>query len=438
MKKNEKIIIIGNYPDKGDVHAERILACAAYTKDTLLSIQKATNNNVDIAVLADIIRKRSIYEENGIKVRRIWNQNSFLTFPKIFIEIFKKHQDAKRVALEFEVMTFGKVFYLIPLPFFNLALRVIGKELTFICHHVIKDIRDFEGHVGIRKDSPRTWFVNLLISLFYKLTLFSVNKVIVFDEELKNVLKMFSKKSNIEVVPLAFKPLEINISREEARNKLGIESDEFVILCFGYLAWYKGSDWVVEAFKHFKKTDAGRKAKLIIAGGAGVKNREKKFYKEYVERIKNECRKNNILLTGFVEESDIPLYYQAADLSLFPYRIQMSSSGPLSLAFSFRKPVLLSDMASKTFLTGKAQEFIEKEKLTTADLSFKLNYSDLARKLGKIIQKPEYALALQNISSQLAQERSWEKVGQYHIDYIFEDYPQKRFFPALRFWLSRS
>lgn len=434
--KKETLLIIGNYPDKGNVHAEKILACASYTKDTLLSIQKSSNN-VGITVLADIINRPSKYEENGIKVNRVWKQNSFFAFPKLLMEIIKNHKETRKIALEFEVMTFGKVIYLIPLPFFNLAIRLIGKEITFICHHVIKDIRDFEGHVGMKKENPKTWMVNLMISLFYKLTLLSVNKVIVFDEELKNVLNTF-KKSNIKVIPLAFKPLISKITREQARKKLNIKDDEFVILCFGYIAWYKGSDWAIESFKRFRKTPAGKKAKLIMAGGAGVKNREKKFYREYVEKIKNECKKNNILLTGFVEESDIPLYYQASDLSLFPYRVQMSSSGPLSIAFSFGKPVLLSEMASKTFLTGSALDIINKENLTINDLAFKLNYNNFAKKLEDLMLNPGKLLAFQNISSQLALERSWEKVGQVHLEYISEENPQKKFFPALRFWLSRS
>ncbi|MBI2034457.1 MAG: glycosyltransferase family 4 protein [Candidatus Levybacteria bacterium] len=427
MMKNKKLLVIGSYPSQGKIHSRRVVGCASYGKSTVLSIQKKASDNLDITVLADIFRKKTSYKDQQVHIKRVWKSNSFLSFPKLFIEIFKNYKDTKNILFEFEVMMFGKIFYLLPLPFFNFTLKLLGKKITFVCHQVIKDIRDFEGHVNINKESPKNHILNFIISVFYRLIILSVNKVIVFDEELKNNLAAFGDESKIKVIPLAFRPLDKNVSRPVARKNLMLKDEEFTILCFGFLAWYKGTDWIIEAYKKFPKSINGKKIKLILAGGPARNHRDKEFYKNYVSWIKEETKKHNIMLAGFVPEEEIANYYQASDIVIFPYRLQMSASGPLSMAYSFKKPVLVSNRLSKIFNTGDLKEIIKKENLSIDELTFKLNYGDFVKKISMLQKNPSYLKSLTNISAGVSKERSWEKIGALHFDEIFEEMPQRRF-----------
>src|SRR5262249_45344109 len=156
----------GSYPSFGKVHARRTVGCASYGKDTVLAIKKIAGNNVDITVLADIFKKKTSYYDSAIKIKRLWETNSFLTFPKLAKEILVNHRETKKILFEFEVLMFGHFFYLVPLPVFILFLRLLGKDVTFVCHQVITDIRDFEGHINIKKKGFKPKFINLLIPLF--------------------------------------------------------------------------------------------------------------------------------------------------------------------------------------------------------------------------------------------------------------------------------
>lgn len=436
--KKEKLLVIGSYPLKGSTHGRRVVGCASYGKDTVMAIKKSQDENIDITVLADISTKKASYSESGINVRRVWKSGSFLAFPNLLKHILIDERDTKKVLFEFEILMFGKIFYLLPLPFFNLGLKLLGKDVTFVCHQVVKDIRDFEGHTNISKESFKSTILNSLISLFYRFLLVTVDKIIVFDEELKNILSKFGDENKIKVIPLAFKPIPIRISRTQARKKLNLANNEFTILCFGFLAWYKGTDWIIKAYEKAKEENKDKKIRLILAGGPATNHKDKEFYKNYISWINKEVEKENIILTGFVPEKDIQVYYQASDLVVFPYRLQMSASGPLSLAYSFKKPTLVSNRLEKIFLTKDINKIITEEKINLSDLIFKMNYSDFSAKIGRIMNEPEYLKKLTLISEKVSSERSWEKIGLAHFDFIFSEKEQRKFIPNLKLKFSRS
>ncbi len=421
MNESEKLIIIGSYPSAGKVHARRVVGCASYGKDTALAIKNTWQGKIKITVLADIFRRKTTYQDDGIKVKRMWSPNSFFSFPKILKEIFLNHKDTKNVLFEFEVLMFGNFIFLIPLPLFNLALRLLGKDVTFVCHQVINDIRDFEGHTNIKKESIKSRILDLIIPIFYRLVILSVDKVIVFDEELKLSLQKFGDPSKIKVIPLAFNAIPSDLTAREARQKLKINENDFVILSFGFLAWYKGTDWLIEAYKQLDKKIKGKNVKLILAGGPARNHKDKEFYKNYISWINKEVKKNKIMLTGFVPEEEIAKYYLASDLVVFPYRLQMSASGPMSIAYSFHKPILVSHRLKNIFKTEDIQRIIREQALSTQDLSFKLSYSDFEDKIKNLIENPSSLNQLTRLSTDVSKARSWEKVGRDHAQYIFSE-----------------
>lgn len=406
----KKLLVIASYPSKGRTHDRNVVGIASYTKNTLLAL-KATK----ITVLAERLNGETIeYSEKGILVKRLWQRNSFLTFPLLLKEIFLNHKDTKTVLLGFEHAMFGEKFTLAPLPIFVLLLRLMRKKVVIVFHQVIDDISEVSGHINITPHSFSTDLLNLSIKLFYITLLRCISKAIVFDEVLRVRLAKFGNFEKIIVIPHGVEKFKNVPTKREARKKLGIPKNSFILLSFGFIAWYKGTDWLVDAFKN----SSHKKAMLIIAGGPNPNHLHKDYYKRYITAIRRECTQNNILLTGFITEEKIPLYFRACDVVILPYRTLMSASGPLSLAFSFKKPFLVSDRLSKVFETQDLKELLENSKLDQEKLTFGPN-GQLFKKVENLKKNLTLQKEVKSISTSLSHLRSFAHIGSLYYDELF-------------------
>lgn len=417
MKNKQNVpnlIVITSYPEKGKVHGAETVGIASYTKNTLLSILKSTKKikkNPYIVVLAEQIttEKESIYTDEGIKVYRIWKRGSILTYFQLTLKILKFWQ-TKKILIEFELSMFGHYLNLILFPLFLFLLKIFGKEIIFVSHQVVDDIGLMSGHIGIERNSVNADMINIFISLFYRSTLLSVSKVIVFEEYLKEKLSKFTYKDKIVVIPHGVESFINMVKKDDARKILGLK-DEFIILYFGFIAWYKGTDWIVEKIKN-------EDMKLIIAGGANPNHKDKKFYMDFVKNVHDQAEKTNgkIITTGYIEEKQIPLYFSACDLVVMPYRTLMSSSGPLSLALSFQKPFLISQPMEGIGRTKDFSEIMDKCKIELKDICFNLNDNSLVDIIGRLRGTKEFLNKVTTISKMLKQKREFDRIGKqyYH------------------------
>lgn len=97
------------------------------------------------------------------------------------------------------------------------------------------------------------------------------------------------------------------------------------ILFFGTVDHYKGVDLLIEAYDQKVFHD---KHKLVIAGKG----------RHYVTDNKNIIRLNR-----FIEDAEVRDLFTKAAIVVYPYR-SATMSGVLSLAFYFRKKVVMSDV----------------------------------------------------------------------------------------------
>ena len=126
------------------------------------------------------------------------------------------------------------------------------------------------------------------------------------------------------------------ISKQEAREKLGIGLNEKIILFFGFIRKYKGLDILLEAMKILKDQD--QNIKLLIAG---------EFYddrKIYDDLINNLGIRNDLILhTDFIADSEVKYFLCAADCVVQPYR-NATQSGVTPLAYHFEKPMIVTNV----------------------------------------------------------------------------------------------
>ena len=125
------------------------------------------------------------------------------------------------------------------------------------------------------------------------------------------------------------------ISKSEARKKLGLSLSEFVYLSFGRANPYKGLDDLIDAYKLV--TDDNDR--LIIAG---------RFpNKDYLRRIKQKiqdsgtAREKIILFDRRIDDNEVQNFFNAASIMILPYKYKsVLTSGIALLSLSFGLPVI--------------------------------------------------------------------------------------------------
>jgi glycosyltransferase involved in cell wall biosynthesis len=142
-----------------------------------------------------------------------------------------------------------------------------------------------------------------------------------------------------------FRQAALSLVKSTARLQLGLPATAFIILYSGkYISKKRPMD-LLEAFSSLESQDAF----LLMVGEGALRGEMENFIDAHhlEERVK---------LTGFVNQSEIPLYYKAADLFVM-------CSGPgetwglsVNEAMNFGLPVLLSG------LTGCSADLVEEGK----------------------------------------------------------------------------
>lgn len=126
-----------------------------------------------------------------------------------------------------------------------------------------------------------------------------------------------------------------SIGRAEARKRLGIDAERNVFLSFGYVKPYKGVEGLIEDFKAVGDDDS----MLLIVG----KPLHAEIGMAIESLVAGDWRIRAIL--QYVPDEDIQIYFNAADIVVFPFR-RTHTSGSIMLALSFGKPVIAPALSS--------------------------------------------------------------------------------------------
>ena len=174
---------------------------------------------------------------------------------------------------------------------------------------------------------------------FTKYFLKPIDAFITMSEKVLGDLQKFASGKPAQFVP---HPLYDNfgekISKGEARQKLDIGLSEKVILFFGFIRKYKGLDILLNAMKVLKNDPQTENIKLLIAG---------EFYedeKNYTTLINEPSIKKNLIVhTQFISDSQVKYYLCSADCVVQPYR-NATQSGVTPLAYHFEVPMIVTNV----------------------------------------------------------------------------------------------
>ncbi|PSB03535.1 glycosyl transferase family 1 [Merismopedia glauca CCAP 1448/3] len=166
-------------------------------------------------------------------------------------------------------------------------------------------------------------------------TLFSLdNYVIKYLDRFPNAAKVIPLPD-----PIATTQVKVT-SVDNLRERLGIDPNIQIFLVFGALTPRKGISELLEAISLLSEELCDRFC-LLLVGEASLENQT-----QFLSQIANLQQQKPIQIIShfeFVGESEVPIYFQLADLVLAPYQRHVGMSGILLLAAAAGKPVLSSD-----------------------------------------------------------------------------------------------
>lgn len=187
--------------------------------------------------------------------------------------------------------------------------------------------------------------------------------------------------------------------RNLARRRLGIESERrLVVLCFGFVAPYKGLEHVLA------EAAAVPEVLLVVAGGNHPRHGP-----AYTETL-NRRWGTTARFTGWVPDQDVASWHAAADLAVFCYPAPHSSSGAVADALGYGMPVLASEALADTMRLPR-------------EMKVSTDPGVLAGRLRRLAADRELLADLRQCSARVAVGRLWPDVANQHL-LVYEEASQ--------------
>lgn len=269
-------------------------------------------NKMDITVI-------SVYDENAEREGKKYKNTKFIYINRdgIFNKIYSRKMFIylNKIFMKFKGNT------IISMPFAKKALKSVENEEfdryvlegggdCYNFGYLHKKIKPDKLYVHFHGEVPgekaiQNWFGKCLtVSNFIARRLICNGKV--ESEKVKVLPNCFDQQSMLST-----------ISRDEIRNKYGIQKDEIVFIYWGRLLPEKGVYELICAYKHMESENEN--TKLLILGNANFGYNTYSTYDEKLKRICSETDiKDKIIFTGFVPHDEMGSVLGACDIGIIP------------------------------------------------------------------------------------------------------------------------
>jgi glycosyltransferase involved in cell wall biosynthesis len=163
------------------------------------------------------------------------------------------------------------------------------------------------------------------------------------DKVMQDLRQFETRKPAINVTHPLYDNFGEPVDKKKAKQRIGIDTNDAVLLFFGFIRNYKGLDILLESIAILKKRNwqpATSSWKLLI-GGEFYEDEQK--YNRLIEEL--DIRDKLVLKTDFIPNSEVKYYFSAADVVIQPYR-NATQSGVTPLAYHFDKPMIVSNVGA--------------------------------------------------------------------------------------------
>jgi glycosyltransferase involved in cell wall biosynthesis len=247
------------------------------------------------------------------------------------------------------------------------------------------------GHtVCIRAETPQNQellknkYITFLKHLYLRFIFMFADKFLYVGQQNKLFYKALSKKEEdliftpYSVDNARFRAVMETISKAEARAKLNLPGQACIILYSGKYISKKNPLDILKAFGMMNKPDA-----VLVMVGDGELRPE-------METFINEHNLNqSVILTGFINQSLIPLYYRAADVFVMCSGLGETWGLSVNEAMNFGLPVIVSDTCGSSYdlvkneVNGRVFETGNIEQLHQAINDFAIKTESEKAKIGQ-------------------------------------------------------
>jgi len=363
-----------------------------YTKNLMNFLQKEDIN-------LTLISNRFERNEQDKSVITCWNEGILYPF-QIFKNLTKIKSDL--VHIQHEFFLFGGLLSSLLFPVLLILIKILRIPTVVTLHGVIPLSAINQRFLKENEISGPPLFLRLGIKLLTMSIVFLSNAIIVHENFFAKTLKQNygCSPKKIYIIPHGVEKIKTKITQTHAKEKLQL-IDKVVIFFFGYLARYKGLETLVEGFS--LKASKNPKWFLIIGGGEHPRLKKYESYRRYLSKLKEEATylaSKAIIFTGFIPDEKLHLFFSAADIIVFPYFFTMSSSGPLAKAFTYEKPIIVSDAKLFTDTIPFKEIIFNKD-----------SPSNLGDKLELIIEDSRLKNRVTEWVKKVARKNSWRNVG---------------------------
>ena len=171
--------------------------------------------------------------------------------------------------------------------------------------------------------------------------------------ELQQIKKEACYKVAVHPTYNAFKLT--GMDREEAREKLGLDNNDKVLLFFGYVRPYKGLKYLLKAMPQIAKKI--KNVTLLVVGEFGGDRSE---YVELIENLKIGAFVR--CYEGYIPDKEVEKFFAACDAVVLPY-VSATQSGIAQIAYGFEKPVIAANVGGlpDVVLDGKTGRLVAPE-----------------------------------------------------------------------------
>ena len=391
----------------------KIVFVATYIPDT--------NYTRDLSVYFDKILKKGdklylcgpkndrVLDNKKPKVNYVWRRGW-----KFFFDVlaYVKKKDPDVVHLQHEFKTYGGLISALLFPPLLLILRLLQYPVVVTIHGVVSPQQvdyQFLENFNVKPDKLRKFFVLGFFHYVYRSILLFSNKVTVHAPMLKEVFEKYygACDGRVEVIDHGIREIK---SRKHAKNlgifkKFPLTENKHLIIIFGHFSPRKGYELLIEEFTKITNKKKYDNWMLVLVGDV-----QKEFfkYKRKIERlIKNNKLQKRILITGFVGARELDEFFRYAKIVTIPAIISFNTSGALSLALAYKKPMLVANVkpladevsrnnfgllytiGGKKALNIQLRELIENKK----------KYNSLVANLNRVVKK-----------------RYWTKIAKNHYE----------------------
>lgn len=369
-----------------------------YSRYLIMELDKLVQDKDSFIIYAN--KEDGISGLDNLVIIQNWSQSFFYLFQILFATL-NDHIDI--IHLQHEINMYGGSLQAILFPLLLLFLKIARKKVIITIHAVVPKNNidhDFLNTFSLPNINFLIYLILIIFTYIYSFACLFSNVVIVHSEYIKSTLisNYGVNKKKIIVIPhgIPDKPLLRNIQINEPWFK-DLDNKK-IILNFGYVVKRKGLEYLINAFEKIIKIC--NEYILIIAGG--TLEGQEEYFNELKNIVQHKNLSSKIIFTSFISESIINKLFSISEFIVLPCIYSISSSGPLSQAICYHKPVIATNLG--TF----SEDIIDGE---NGFLCLVKNVESLSNNMLKLINNPQMVRTMSENMKILSKVRSWNTVA---------------------------